>query len=252
MIKFENVVHRFGKKSLTGDHIKTVLNGIDFALKRGEILCLLGPSGCGKTTMVNLIMGNLVPSEGTVTVMGEQAPYKSVRKKIGYMPQEDALYHDITAMENLIFFGRMNGMKGSGIRNRAKEMLEFGRLEEDGKKMTADFSGGMKRRLSLGIAMIHDPDMLILDEPTVGLDPDHRKRIWDEFDQMAEKGKTILVTTHVMDEAERCGKIAMLYRGKITATGSPSEIRRQTGCSTLEEAFIALENQSNQEVGYYD
>lgn len=241
MIKFENVSHCFGKKTPLADKRKIVLSGVDFHLNSGEIICLLGPSGCGKTTMVNLIMGSLIPAEGTVMVMGEQAPYKTVRSKVGYMPQEDALYEDITAAENLKFFGAMNGMKNRDINERIGEMLALGRLETEGKTLVSNFSGGMKRRLSLGVALMHDPDLLVLDEPTVGLDPDHRRRIWDEFDAMAAKGKTILVTTHVMDEAERCSRIAMLYNGKIIAEGSPAEILKQTDTNCLEDAFLALE-----------
>lgn len=240
MILFDSVYMNFGKKTPFADNRKTVLNGIDFHLGKGEILCLLGPSGCGKTTMVNLIMGRLIPSDGTVTVMGERAPYKTVRQKIGYMPQEDALYTDITAVDNLKFFGKMNGMKTEQVRQRADEMLRFGMLEEDARKKVSDFSGGMKRRLSLGIAMMHEPDLLILDEPTVGLDPEHRRRIWMEFERLASSGCTILVTTHVMDEAERCSLIAMLNGGRIIATGSPEQIIKNTGAMDLEDAFLRL------------
>ena len=241
MIVFDSVYMNFGKKTPFADHRKPVLRGIDFHLKRGDILCLLGPSGCGKTTMVNLVMGRLLPSSGTVTVMGERAPYKTVRQKIGYMPQEDALYTDITAIDNLKFFGKMNGMDAGQVRQRANEMLRFGLLEEDAHKKVSDFSGGMKRRLSLGIAMMHEPDLLILDESTVGLDPEHRRRIWTEFERLASNGCTILVTTHVMDEAARCSLIAMLNEGRIVATGSPGQIIKETGAKDLEDAFLKLE-----------
>lgn len=245
MIHFDSVYMTFGRKTPFADSRKTVLNGIDFHLKRGEILCLLGPSGCGKTTMVNLIMGKLLPSSGTVTVMGEMAPYKNARQKIGYMPQEDALYNDITAIDNLVFFGKMNGMSSAQVTPRANEMLSFGLLEEDARKKVSDFSGGMKRRLSLGIAMMHEPELLILDEPTVGLDPQHRRRIWAEFERLAASGCTLLVTTHVMDEAMRCSKIAMLNRGRITATGSPDQIIMETGAKDLEDAFLRLGGDSD-------
>lgn len=241
MITFETVTKTFGSKTPKGDNRRQVLKGVDFTLKRGELICLLGPSGCGKTTMINMIMGKLLPTTGTVTVMGERAPYKAARPRIGYMPQEDALYTDINGEENLIFFGRMNGMKKAEARARAAEMLAFGRLAEDGKKMISEYSGGMKKRLSLGIAMMHEPELLILDEPTVGLDPDHRRRIWHEFEKLADGGTTILVTTHVMDEAMRCGKIAMLYDGQMIAQGSPADILADTGCEDLEDAFLAME-----------
>lgn len=242
MIKFENVSHCFGKKTPFAGNRKIVLAGVDFELEEGKIICLLGPSGCGKTTMVNLIMGKLIPSEGSVTVMGERAPYRTVRQQIGYMPQEDALYEDITAADNLKFFGAMNGMKNRDIKDRVDKMLELGRLKDEGKTLVSAFSGGMKRRLSLGVALMHDPQLLVLDEPTVGLDPDHRRHIWNEFEAMAAAGKTILVTTHVMDEAARCSSIAMLYKGKIIATGSPKEILNRTDTDNLEDAFLALED----------
>ena len=240
MIRFDGVCKSFGRKTPFADHSKMILKGVDFALNKGEIICLLGPSGCGKTTMVNLIIGKMLPSAGTVQVMGERAPYAATRPRMGYMPQEDALYIDITAIENLYFFGRMNGMKAGAVREKAAELLEFGRLTDDAKKMVVDFSGGMKKRLSLCNAMMHDPDLLILDEPTVGLDPGHRRRIWNEFEEMASRGKTILVTTHVMDEAMRCSQVALLFDGRIIEKGSPQEILERTGCDDLESAFIKL------------
>lgn len=247
MIKFENVSMYFGRKTPMKDNRKHVLKGVDFHLPKGEIICLLGPSGCGKTTMVNLIMGNLIPTEGNVTVMGERAPYKNARPHVGFMPQDNALYEDITAKENLAFFGALNGVDKKTIKARSPEMLALMRLDDEGNNLVSNFSGGMKRRLSLAVTLMHDPDLLILDEPTVGLDPDHRKRIWDAFDRMAEDGKTILVTTHVMDEAERCNRIAMLYDGRIIATGSPAEIVERTGAKKLEDAFLILESEADGE-----
>ncbi|NEG70437.1 ABC transporter ATP-binding protein [Bifidobacterium sp. BRDM6] len=241
MIRFDGVVQKFGTKTPFGDNRKTVLDGVDLVVPRGHMLCLLGPSGAGKTTMVNLIMGNEIATAGTVTVMGEVAPYPKARRWIGYMPQDEALYDDISAAENLRFFGAMNGLKGRELEERIDAMLEFGRLTEHRKKLVADYSGGMKRRLSLGVAMIHDPDLLVLDEPTVGLDPDLRLQIWAEFKKLTKAGKTLLVTTHVMDEAERCDEIAMLHRGKIIALAPPRTILADTGAANLDEAFLVLD-----------
>ncbi|MBQ2681401.1 MAG: ABC transporter ATP-binding protein [Eggerthellaceae bacterium] len=220
---------------------KTVLDGIDFEVPRGQIVCLLGPSGCGKTTMVDLIIGNTIPVAGSVTVLGEQAPYPHARKKVGYMPQDEALYDDITAEENLRFFGAMVGLSGAHLSDRMTELLQFAKLEDDRKKLVSHYSGGMKRRLSLAVAMLHEPELLVLDEPTVGLDPAHRRVIWDEFDRLAAEGTTILVTTHIMDEAARCHRIVMLQNGRIIAQGSPEDILAQTGTSDLESAFLALD-----------
>lgn len=244
MVEFKGAVQRFGRKTPLADGRRTVLDRVNLRVDRGSILCLLGPSGCGKTTMVNLIMGVTVPAAGEVLVMGERAPYPTARARVGYMPQEDALYDDITAEENLRFFGAMNGLSGARLDARIGEMLKFGRLEDDRKKLVSAFSGGMKRRLSLGVAMLHEPELLVLDEPTVGLDPDHRRRIWDAFSAMAGEGATIIVTTHVMDEAVRCDQIAMLHGGRIIANASPADILAQTGADNLEDAFLLLEGSS--------
>ena len=244
-IVFTGVRQAFGRKTPFADMRKTVLDGIDFEVPRGQIVCLLGPSGCGKTTMVDLIIGNTVPVEGSVTVLGEQAPYPQARKRVGYMPQDEALYDDITAEENLRFFGTMVGLTGTRRSERIASLLRFANLEDDRKKLISHFSGGMKRRLSLAVAMLHEPELLVLDEPTVGLDPAHRRAIWDEFDRLAAEGTTILVTTHIMDEAARCHRIVMLQGGKIIAQGSPASILAQTGTSDLESAFLVLDTEGN-------
>lgn len=241
-IKFEGVCQAFGRKTPFADMRKTVLDGIDFEVPRGQIVCLLGPSGCGKTTMVDLVIGNTVPVAGSVTVLGERAPYPHARKKVGYMPQDEALYDDITAEENMRFFGSMVGLRGAGLAARMDELLHFAKLEDDRKKLVSHYSGGMKRRLSLAIAMLHEPELLVLDEPTVGLDPAHRLAIWNEFDRLAAASATILVTTHIMDEAARCHRIVMLQGGRIIAQGSPAGILEQTGTADLESAFLAIDS----------
>lgn len=245
MIEFKEVVQGFGRKTPLTDNRRVVLDRITMAVPRGSILCLLGPSGCGKTTMVNLVMGVTVPLSGEVRVMDELAPFPTVRRRIGFMPQDEALYDDITAEENLRFFGIMNGLAGVDLKQRIDDMLAFSRLENDRGRLVSSFSGGMKRRLSLAVSLLHQPDVLVLDEPTVGLDPDHRRRIWAEFANLVSEGKTILVTTHVMDEAARCDTIALLYAGHIIASGSPSAIMQRTHTDNLEDAFLALENNAD-------
>ncbi|MEE1295993.1 MAG: ABC transporter ATP-binding protein [Bifidobacterium sp.] len=242
MITFADVTMHYGRKLPWRNSEQTVLDGVCLEVPYGQMLCLLGPSGAGKTTMVNLVMGNLVPDGGIVTVLGEHAPYPHVRRRIGYMPQDEALYEDITAEENLRFFGTLNGVHGKTLDERVDAMLELGRLTEHRKKLVSDYSGGMKRRLSLGVALLHDPDLLVLDEPTVGLDPDLRMQIWQQFHDLTGQGKTILVTTHVMDEAARCNRIAMLDHGHIIAVDSPEGILKRTGADNLEDAFLALEH----------
>ena len=188
MIEFKDVVQSFGRKTPIADERRVVLDHVDLTVPHGSILCLLGPSGCGKTTMVNLVMDVTVPVSGEVRVMGKLAPYLTARPRIGFMPQDEALSDVVTAEENLHFFGTMNGLGGDALRQRIDEMLAFARLEDDRRKLVGAFSGGMKRRLSLAVAMLHEPDLLVLDEPTVGLDPDHRRRIWERFDRLAAGG----------------------------------------------------------------
>ena len=207
------------------------LKDISLSVAAGDILCLLGPSGCGKTTLVNLIMGVDVPTSGTVRVLGEGAPFRTARARIGFMPQDDALYEDVTAEENLRFFAALYGVKGERLTRRMDELFAFVRLDEH----------RMKRRLSLAVALVHEPAVLVLDEPTVGLDPEHRRYIWNHLEALAAQGCAIVVTTHVMDEAERCARIAMIREGRLIADASPADILARTGTNTLEDAFLALE-----------
>ena len=239
-----NQVEFFYGRKLPRKVPRKVLKGITLKVAKGEMLCLLGPSGCGKTTLVNLIMGELVPKSGSVEILGEKAPYRHVRREIGFMPQDEALYDDVTAQENLRFFGELYGMDRKRISERMDFLFEFTHLQDDRKKLVADYSGGMKRRLSLAVALIHEPKLLVLDEPTVGLDPEHRRYIWRHLESLASEGVSILLTTHVMDEAEHCDRIAMIYNGRIIADGSPSAIKDETSTSELEDAFLALEERA--------
>lgn len=251
MIRFDEVSYSYGRKTPGRDRRQRVLKDVSMAVASGEIVCLLGPSGCGKTTMVNLLMGLMVPLTGQVSVLGKRAPYAGVRNRLGYMPQDDALYLDITGEENLAFFATMNGVPRARAKVRIDELLDFTLLTEHRRKLVSAYSGGMRRRLSLAIALLHEPDVLVLDEPTVGLDPDHRRRIWDHFRDLAAGGTTLLVTTHVMDEALRCDRIAMLYSGRIIADGSPTSIMADTGTDNLDDAFLALaQTESDKELNH--
>lgn len=229
-IVLKKVTRDFGKKQ--------ILKDINIQIPYGQIYGLLGPSGCGKTTMVKVMAGILEPTSGEAYVLEERMPKLSLMKKIGYMAQGDALYTALTAAENLQFFGAMYGMSKVEIKKRSAEVMELVNLSDHLNKPVQSYSGGMKRRLSLAIAILHNPPVLILDEPTVGIDPVLRKSIWQELNQLADQGVTILVTTHVMDEADKCHNLSMMREGRLIAKGTSLELQNKIGVHSLEEAFI--------------
>ncbi|MEF9934372.1 MAG: ABC transporter ATP-binding protein [Clostridium sp.] len=215
-----------------------VIQNLSLSIEEGEILGLLGPSGCGKTTLVKSIIGMKAPSSGSVHVLSVKMPSLSNSANFGYMAQSDALYEDLSAMDNLIFFGELYGIRGKALISRATELLTLVDLIEHKSKLVKDFSGGMKRRLSLAIALVHSPKILILDEPTVGVDPVLRQKFWAEFNRIKESGASIILTTHVMDETHKCDRLAMLREGNIIAFGKPSDIISSSGGQTIEDAFL--------------
>ncbi len=219
---------------------RKVLSDICLEIEKGCIYGILGPSGCGKTTVIKTIAGILVPTEGTVHVLGEQMPKLHIINRIGYMAQSDALYMNLSGRNNMEFFAAMYGMKKNDMKYNIDRALELVKLTDHQHKLAGSYSGGMKRRLSLALAIVHNPEVLILDEPTVGIDPLLRRDIWAELNTMRQNGTTILVTTHVMDEADRCQQLAMMREGQILATGSPEEIRTRYQAASIEEAFMKL------------
>ena len=230
-VKIEHVSKRFGSKA--------ILDDISLTIEKGTIYGLIGPSGAGKTTLVKLIVGMDVSDTGSISVFNQSVPNFDLLQRIGYMAQADALYIDLTGKENLAFFASLYGMSKEEQRKRMDYTAELVGLTDQLSKKVNAYSGGMKRRLSLAIALIQDPDILILDEPTVGMDPALRLSIWNELLRLKnEEGKTILVTTHVMDEAERCDVLAMVREGRILANGSPTELKKSYNASTLDEVFL--------------
>lgn len=229
-IVVKQVSKSFGKKE--------VLKDVDLTVVPGQIYGLIGPSGSGKTTLVKLIVGMDRPSKGTVQVLNTDVPNLQLLQKIGYMAQSDALYNDLTAQENLTFFASLFKLKKQEQAKRIAYAAQLVNLTADLSKKVEAFSGGMKRRLSLAIAMIQDPEVLVLDEPTVGIDPELRLSIWQELYRLKDEGKTILVTTHVMDEAEKCDQLAMIRDGKLITSGSPAQLKEQYGIQSLEEVFL--------------
>jgi len=245
LVSFDDVHFSYGRTE--------VLHGIDIEVPAGAITGLLGPSGHGKTTMVNLVVGALIPTSGMITVLGEKAPPRKVKTQIGYMPQADALYEDLTATQNLRFFGSLYGMSRKALDEGIPRVLDVVSLPVAGERKTVSaFSGGMKRRLSLAVALLHSPRLLVLDEPTVGLDPLHRVRLWNAFRQMAESGSTLLITTHVMDEAVNCDDLVMLHEGQVIARGTPEELVARSGKANLEEAFLDFEDRETGDLNISD
>jgi ABC-2 type transport system ATP-binding protein len=211
------------------------LNGITLHVRRGEIYGLLGPNGAGKTTLIRLICGLLETKAGSVTVLGQRMPNVAVLHHIGYMTQQAALYPSLSVEENVQFFAAINGAEGG-----VKQALELVQLYERRGSVVSTLSGGMRQRCSLACALVHRPELLLLDEPTVGIDPQLRVQFWDSFRRMAAEGTTMIVSSHVMDEADRCQRLGLIQYGKLLAEGTPADIRTQGGSQNLEEAFLAL------------
>lgn len=232
-VELKNLMKKFSNK--------IVLSDVSFTVESGDMICLLGPSGAGKTTLIRLITGALKADKGDILIDSIQVPNWDLIKSIGFMPQENALYTDISGFDNLKFFGRLYGLSGKALNHRANEVLELVQLDEDKDKLVSQYSGGMKKRLSLAIALLHNPKLLLLDEPTVGIDPVLRKSIWDNFQQINRNGVTIIVSTHVMDEASRCKKAALIYHGRLIEYDFIEELVSKTPNGNLEELFFMAE-----------
>ncbi|MDY6795993.1 MAG: ABC transporter ATP-binding protein [Actinomycetota bacterium] len=231
-VETRNLVKRFGKF--------TAVDDLDLKVKRGEIYGLLGPNGAGKTTTIKILCGLLKVSSGDCYVLGEKIPSRRAAFRIGYIPQETALYPGLSVHQNIQFFGGVFGLSRKKIGERESELLRFINLEEWDRELVENLSGGMKHRVSLACSMIHQPQLLFLDEPTVGVDPELRASFWEYFDQLKQSGVTILITTHYMDEASHCDRIGFMRRGRLIAEGRPEKILEIAGTSNLEDAFMVF------------
>ncbi|MFQ5812854.1 MAG: ABC transporter ATP-binding protein [Anaerolineae bacterium] len=217
------------------------VDGLNLAVQAGEIYGLLGPNGSGKTTLIRLITGLLKPTSGSVTVLGQAMPSKAVLAQVGYMTQVSALYEDLTLQENVAFFAEMCG---GASRVRIDEVVALADLQDRAGSLVRTLSGGMKQRTSLACALVHRPRLLLLDEPTVGVDPQLRATFWSYFRRLAGEGVTLVVSSHVMDEAERCDRLGFMRQGRLLAEGTAAELRAQAGTATLEEAFLQFAQSS--------
>ncbi len=224
------------------------VDGITLAVQRGEIYGLVGPSGAGKTTLIRMLCGLTTPSSGEARLLGHVMPKerRAVESRFGYMPQERAVYRDLSVGENLLFFGRIYGMPRAAVSQRTRELLALMRLADRAKQLCAHLSGGEKQRLSLACSLIHEPDALLLDEPTIGLDPALRIEFWEHFRKLAAAGRTLLVSTHYVHEAERCGRVGLVQRGRLAAEGTPPDLKAWASSasggpvSDMEDVFLIL------------
>ena len=221
-----------------GGHL--VLDDLTFGIAGGKVTGLLGPSGCGKTTLMRVLVGVQAITAGTVTVLGLPVGHPRLRARVGYATQAPAVYPDLTLGENLRYFGTVLGLRGRGLTDgiaHTVDLLDLGGL---GKRLVGTFSGGQLARVGLAVALLNRPDLLILDEPTVGLDPVLRRDLWSLFHGLAAGGASLLVSSHVMDEAARCDTLMFMREGRFLAEAAPAEILKRTGASDLESAFLTL------------
>jgi ABC-2 type transport system ATP-binding protein len=215
---------------------REVLPGISLEIAAGEITGLLGPSGCGKTTLMRAIVGVQVVAGGTVSVLGLPAGNKALRARVGYVTQAPAVYDDLTVGANLRYFARV---LGAG-RGRVSAVVETVGLSGYHDKLVGQLSGGQRARVSLATALLNEPEVLVLDEPTVGLDPVLRAELWGTFHELADRGTTLLVSSHVMDEAERCDRLVLMREGQVLAHATPAEVLSLANATTIEQAFLHL------------
>src|SRR5437588_9659970 len=240
MVIVEQLTRQFGK-------LRAVDN-LSMTINTGETYGLIGPNGSGKTTLIRMLVGLLRPTSGSIRIMGERMPSAKVSQHLGYMTQLSALYLDLTAKENMQFFCNIYGLHGKEQNRRIQEILERVDLADRANDVVGNFSGGMKQRLSLACALVHYPRLAVLDEPTVGVDPELRRSFWDYFAQLNKEGVTIIVSTHHLDEASRCTRLGLMRSGVLLAQDSPQELLRQSGQENMEDAFLYYAGRRSQEV----
>jgi ABC-2 type transport system ATP-binding protein len=219
----------------------TALDGLNLEVMPGQLYGLAGPNGAGKTTLIRTLCGLLRPDEGEAQLLGWRMPSARVLSQLGYMPQDFAIYDDLSVIQNLEFFGELYDLRRALVHERADELLNLVQLTDRRTQRAGTLSGGMRRRVSLAISLLHKPRLAFLDEPTAGVDPKLRRAFWDYFNQLAKQDVTLVVTTHLVEEALRCDVVGFLSAGKLLMQATPDEILAETGTSNMDDAFIALQ-----------
>ncbi|MBV8788473.1 MAG: ABC transporter ATP-binding protein [Mycobacterium sp.] len=224
------------------DHLRVIrgkrpaLHDFSVQIARGSITGLLGPSGCGKTTLIRCIVGTQIVASGSVTVLGEPAGSAALRRRVGYLPQDPTIYNDLRIVDNVRYFAALYGYDSQAV----DTAIERVGLDDHRTALCGNLSGGQRTRVSLACALVCQPDLLVLDEPTVGLDPVLRADLWEQFNELARGGTTLLVSSHVMDEADHCGDLLLMRDGHLVAHTTPTRLREDTGCTSLEDAFLSI------------
>ncbi|MEO8606800.1 MAG: ABC transporter ATP-binding protein [Chloroflexota bacterium] len=235
-IEIQNVYKQFGNVQ--------ALSGLSLQIEKGITYGLLGPNGAGKTTLIRTLVGLLVADKGQVTVLGKRMPDKAILSRMGYMTQSTALYDDLTVYQNVRFFASIYGVRDR-LDAAVSDAIALVDLSNRAKSRVRELSGGMKQRCSLACALVHQPDVLLLDEPTVGVDPQLRVQFWEHFRRLNAQGVTLVVSSHVMDEAERCDRLGFIRQGVVLAEGTSSELRARAQTDTLEAAFLSFSEQKS-------
>jgi ABC-2 type transport system ATP-binding protein len=239
-VETTELVKRFGPR--------TAVDHLNLLVEQGEIYGLVGPSGAGKTTVMRIVCGLTKPTAGVARLLGHAMPAerRAVEARLGYMPQERAVYRDLTVVENLLFFGQIYGLSRAAVAERTRELLDWTRMSDHAQQRADRLSGGEKQRLSLACSLVHDPKMLVLDEPTIGLDPGLRQEFWDRFQALNQGGRTIVLSTHYIHEAERCGRVGLMARGNLVAEGRAEDLKARVAASSgipspdMDQVFLVL------------
>jgi ABC-2 type transport system ATP-binding protein len=238
----DELIARPAEPAVFIDHLRVVrgkrpaLHDFSVQIATGSITGLLGPSGCGKTTLMRCIVGTQILTKGTVTVLGKAAGSAELRYRVGYLPQDPTIYNDLRIVDNVRYFAALYGFDGQA----ADAAIDRVGLTDHRTALCGNLSGGQRTRVSLACALVCSPDLLVLDEPTVGLDPVLRADLWEQFAELARAGTTLLVSSHVMDEADHCGDLLLMRDGRLVAHTTPTQLREDTGCTSLEDAFLSI------------